>query len=281
MRFLRIWMTIVVFAGVLPHFSADARAETVSKWIETDQSRIRLISEFDGVKGHDPLRVGLQVQLAPGWKIYWRSPGDAGIPPQFDWAGSKNLKESVVSWPLPELFEAYGFSSWGYHDEVVFPIAIELSQSNVPLDLKLHLRFGICEQVCIPYEHDLSLSLNADSGKLTSEAPLIAKYAHLVPPQIGSKAAEVTQVHAEALGNQTFKIMALSASAFEQPGIIVEGNEGSYFSQNSVAISENGGAATFDISADLPGKKDRIEGQVLTVTVFDKSFSAEGKLTVR
>ncbi|MCX8508161.1 MAG: protein-disulfide reductase DsbD family protein, partial [Rhodobacteraceae bacterium] len=34
----------------------------------------------------------LRLTMAPGWKTYWRAPGDAGIPPRFDWTGSANLK---------------------------------------------------------------------------------------------------------------------------------------------------------------------------------------------
>ena len=64
----------------------------------------------------------LRITLNPGWKTYWRAPGDAGIPPLLDWSGSGNLESAEVTWPTPEVFSQNGMRSIGYTEELVLPV---------------------------------------------------------------------------------------------------------------------------------------------------------------
>ena len=66
----------------------------------------------------------LHLKLAPGWKTYWRAPGDAGIPPEFDWSGSSNMGAMSVTWPAPHVFHRTGMRSLGYSGDVVLPIVV-------------------------------------------------------------------------------------------------------------------------------------------------------------
>ena len=70
------------------------------------------------------VHLGLQFRLDPGWKIYWRSPGDAGFPPSLDWQGSENLAEAAIQWPVPHRFTLFGLQTFGYGGEVVLPILV-------------------------------------------------------------------------------------------------------------------------------------------------------------
>lgn len=92
----------------------------------------------------------LRITLAPGWKTYWRAPGDAGIPPRFDWSGSTNAQRVSLSYPLPNVFEFGGMRSIGYQKEVVFPIAVEPKTAGEPIRLSAELQIGVCEEVCVP-----------------------------------------------------------------------------------------------------------------------------------
>jgi len=269
-----------LITGILGFSPSSFAAEAASPWVETEQSRIRLISEYDGLKDLGAVRIGLQVQLEPGWKIYWRTPGDAGIPPQFDWTGSVNFKQSEVHWPVPEQFDVFGLSTWGYHDEVVYPITVTLKESGEPLDLKLKLFFGICEQVCIPYQHELALSLNNVSAVKSSQAELIEEFAKMVPKEIGSAATDISLVAAAILDDIHFSVTAQTNQQFSTPDIIVEGDEGAFFSVSSRKISEDGKTAVFEVTADLPGKTDTLKGQNIVVTVFDETTAAEGPLVI-
>ena len=72
----------------------------------------------------------LQLTLAPGWKTYWRAPGEAGIPPSFDWSGSSNIQSVGITWPTPKVMYQSGMRSVGYSDQVVFPMQITPSEDG-------------------------------------------------------------------------------------------------------------------------------------------------------
>ena len=74
------------------------------EWLDHDQTRVRLLAApGDGPSGEE-LRLGLQFELEPGWKIYWRTPGQAGITPELDWYGSDNLAAAEIRWSVPHCF---------------------------------------------------------------------------------------------------------------------------------------------------------------------------------
>lgn len=102
----------------------------------------------------------LRIRLAPGWKTYWRVPGDAGVPPEFDFEGSGNLDRLQVIWPAPEVSEQNGLRSVGYHDALVLPLRITPADPSQPVNLAASLDFGICHEVCVPVQLELSAELS-------------------------------------------------------------------------------------------------------------------------
>ncbi|MBL9064297.1 protein-disulfide reductase DsbD domain-containing protein [Tabrizicola sp.] len=103
----------------------------------------------------------VELQLAPGWKTYWRSPGDAGIPPSFDWSGSENVKSVRLHWPAPEVFEANGMQTIGYHERLVLPVEITPEDPSRPVRLSLVMALGVCDEICLPAMVELSSDLTA------------------------------------------------------------------------------------------------------------------------
>ena len=68
---------------------ASAQDAAVSPWSKAAYSSMRLIAGATAPSGKQ--RVGVEITMSPGFKTYWRSPGDAGVPPVFDWSGSENV----------------------------------------------------------------------------------------------------------------------------------------------------------------------------------------------
>lgn len=93
---------------------------------------------------------GLHLRLAPGWKTYWRAPGDAGIPPAFDWSGSDNVKAVRVLWPAPHVFELNGLRTIGYSGDVVLPIEVTPNDPARPVRLRGEVDLGVCRDICVP-----------------------------------------------------------------------------------------------------------------------------------
>ena len=92
----------------------------------------------------------LDLQLAPQWKTYWRAPGEAGIPPVFDWAGSTNLKSVQFHWPKPQVIALNGMKSIGYLNELVLPMEIVAQDPTQSVTLALKMDLGICHDICMP-----------------------------------------------------------------------------------------------------------------------------------
>lgn len=103
----------------------------------------------------------LEVTLSPGWKTYWRSPGEGGIPPLFDWSASDNLRDVVLHWPRPQVFDQAGLESIGYHDRLVLPITLTPGAPGAPIALRAQVQIGVCDDVCIPYRFTIDTALPA------------------------------------------------------------------------------------------------------------------------
>src|SRR3989338_385673 len=117
-------LAVLVGAGAAGAEPASAATAAASPWQETEQSALRLIAATETTGDAETLRLGLEFKMKPGWKVYWRSPGDAGFPPEPDWSKSRNLKTATLKWPAPERFSVLGLETLGYHDEVVLPLDV-------------------------------------------------------------------------------------------------------------------------------------------------------------
>jgi len=113
-----------------------------------------------GWRGADGRHIAaLSLTLAPGWKTYWRSPGEAGIPPILDFSGSSNLHAVRLHWPSPVVFEINGMQTIGYHDRLILPIEVTPQQVGQPVALQLHVDLGVCDDICLPANLSLTATL--------------------------------------------------------------------------------------------------------------------------
>lgn len=117
----------------------------------------------------------VELQLEPGWKTYWRQPGDSGLPPSFDWQGSNNLEELTIHWPAPEAIHSGDELTLGYHDRLVLPFTASPRQHGTAIDLSLSMDFGVCEKICVPAH----VTLNAPPPDMSSDPRITAALARV------------------------------------------------------------------------------------------------------
>src|SRR3984885_7164851 len=134
----------------------EARAQDASPWQKGMHAAVRLLA---GSRSGPVLLGGIAVQLDPGWKTYWRTSGDSGVPPRFDFSKSENVEAVTVLWPAPAEFDdgAGGFSP-GYHDQVVLPLRIVPKSNDKPVTLRANINYAVCEKICIPADASAELT---------------------------------------------------------------------------------------------------------------------------
>lgn len=256
---------------------AAADSETVaSATVTTDQTAVRLVSAVAGVGNLSAVPLGLQMTLKPGWKTYWRSPGDAGYPLTIDYAGSRNLASADLSWPAPHRFQLFGLQTFGYSNEVVFPITAHPQVPGQPMTVRAAVRYLVCETVCIPYTADLVLSVPAAPADLTDDAPLINRYRALVPGNGARSGLRLTQFGISTDGRLVADI-ASDTLPLTAPDLIVEGPASFEFGVPKTEISADGLQARLVVPVKADKTAPKLTDSDLTLTVVDGDRSLEQK----
>ncbi|MFT9063064.1 MAG: protein-disulfide reductase DsbD domain-containing protein [Acetobacter persici] len=153
----------------------------------TGHSVATLITDTDTTDGRAPLHVALRLKLQEGWHTYWRNPGDAGEAPAVTVTadGGATGKASTIIWPTPHRIPDASLMSYAYTGDVVLPMALALqpaaAQPGGPTTLKAHASWLVCENVCVPEEADLSVTLQPGPAHPSAEAPLFAAAADATP----------------------------------------------------------------------------------------------------
>jgi DsbC/DsbD-like thiol-disulfide interchange protein len=146
-------------------------ANDVTRWDGDARSAARLVAGSQRA-ADGALRAGVEIRLKAGWHTYWRYPGDAGVPPKFDFGASQNLRRAVVLWPAPQRIVEAGGSTLGFSSDVIFPIRVEPMDAKKPVLLRLKLDYAICEKLCVPAEATIELALGTFKGATSGDAAL-------------------------------------------------------------------------------------------------------------
>lgn len=139
---------IAALAAPLGPFSWPDAARAAGFTVLDDVVRIALLPGWREPSGRHV--AALRVDLAPGWKTYWRAPGEGGIPPVFDWSGSENVQGVALHWPTPHAFEQLGLTSVGYKTRLILPVEITPRLAGAPIRVAVDLQIGVCEDICLP-----------------------------------------------------------------------------------------------------------------------------------
>ncbi len=230
--------------STLDPFADPVQAEVLPGWQLPDGRRV----------------VGLQLTLEPGWKTYWRAPGDAGIPPAFDWSKARNLRSVSIAWPTPEVHVQNGMRSIGYSDVFTIPMTLEPKSGAKPVRLRGRMDLGVCADVCMP--HSLTFDATLDHSE-TKPTPKIAAALADVPysaREAGVKSA-VCRVAPTSDGMQIQAEIQMPHTGGREVAIIEPGmasvwvsetkaqRKGNTLTAVSEMIHENGGAFGIDRSA--------------------------------
>ncbi|AHM74996.1 protein-disulfide reductase DsbD family protein [Yersinia hibernica] len=217
-------------------------------------------------------RLLLNVQLAKGWKTYWRSPGEGGIAPTIAW--STPLDAVNWYWPVPQRFDVSGISTQGYHEQAVLPLVIS---GQVPTILSGILTLSTCSNVCIltdyPFSLDLSAAVSAESqqqfahdfAQAMGQVPIANALTQHIQAGFSQGEVQILAQRAEGWQRPELFFDTLADVDLGKPIVTVQGNQLSV----RVPATDGWGESTGDL-----------RGKPLTLVMTDAGLAQEATVTI-
>lgn len=248
--------------------------------------KAEIFSPITATGQESSIPAALRLDLEEGWDTYWRTPGDAGLAPHFDWAGSDNLKSAAAQWPAPHRFTTLDLESFGYKDTVIFPVTLTPETPGQAISLKLRLDLLVCKDICVPETHSLAFTLPAGEG---AKGPRAAEYQAALK-RIPA-AAENVRFENPALAfdgsNNVFLVTeaTLPHTPSRKADLFVEHESGLIFGAPQIARDSKSGKTVFRMmshaTAALEIQQKDLTGAPFTLTYVDGDTLAEqGGLTL-
>ncbi|MCH8166419.1 MAG: hypothetical protein IIC03_00595 [Proteobacteria bacterium] len=250
--------------------AGPARSQAV---VSTGESFVRVTLLPGRAEPGGGRMAGLVLDVAPEWKTYWRNPGAAGIPPQFDWSGSRNLASAEVFWPRPKFFESFGLTTLGYSGRVVFPVRLVPERPDRAIEIRLGLALGVCREICVLQE--TTVELRIEPGAPAVGAVLVAMAEAAVPRPGAELGLTGASCRISGAGKKRrFDAVLEFAQALRDPVVILEGPALTWFSGVETTV-EPGGSLHVGAELSLLDETLWINRSQIRMTVLAGDFAAD------
>ncbi|MBL8574359.1 MAG: hypothetical protein JNM13_11840 [Hyphomicrobiaceae bacterium] len=274
---------LVFAAGLLLAAHLPGVATPVAVAVAADTSRVTVMgatlelvaAEFAGADAH----AGLAIRLEPGWKTYWRYPGDSGIAPMLDWSGSRNVGAIALAFPAPHRFADPMGTSIGYKGPVVLPLAITPKDPGAAIDLRLKVDLGLCRDICVPAHGDLATRIEPGRRAAKSEADELAAFAARVPRPVAlaDPAAAIAVAAIEAAGGKPpeYQLTIRAPAAGGEVDVLAEGPDGWALPLPERIAAPGADLTRWRVVIDGIPRAAKIPGSPLRLTLIQGSTSVE------
>lgn len=230
MKPLVISMLVVLASYSLGH------AGQLSNQANFDHSSVRL---FQAELKNSAWHAGLEITLPGKWKTYWKVPGDAGIPPDFDWSKSANVASVDIAWPAPRRYYDQAGESIGYKHQVVFPLTVHPVDATKPVSLRLKLFYAVCDEICIPAQAEVGIDITKPQTN-PDDMALLDQFSARVPV-LDHPRVKIRSVRAEQSAESLALLVNISGvNMSDQTDVFVDGFDLAYFRKPKLAGGSDG-----------------------------------------
>lgn len=202
-------------------------------WVSADEMQARIISGTSSIGDQAQIEAALEIRMSPGWHSYWRSSGDSGLPPRFNWENSENIDTIEVSYPTPKRFDEMGLTTFGYDGNLTMPMVITLKEPNKDAALNMRLDTMVCKDICIPQTLDLTLAIPAGDGTPSKNVRLIDFAKTKIPQSEDTSNLKIENI---TVGPDAIVVNAYSQRGFDNSDIFVEVGEHSLTSKPNFEV---------------------------------------------
>lgn len=275
-RLATITRTCVKFLATLLILLPMLASAQSTGWISAPEHppvKMRMMSTGEQSNDGKIIQTVLDVELSGDWKTYWRSPGEGGIPPSWDWSQSSNIESVEWHWPIPKYYEQLGVMTLGYKKHVSFPVTLTLKDPNQPALFRANLTFPSCTTICVLHDYAIELPIDGQSLALDEQAMFLFNQGMSRAPKSAYHVSNEQLFWDKA--NQQLVVQLDNDQAWDKPQVLIDGESviDDFFAQPALHITDNTLTAVFDVSNWL-GEVDLTE-RVVNVTVSDTSFAEE------
>ncbi|MFQ3175095.1 MAG: suppressor for copper-sensitivity B [Psychromonas sp.] len=250
-------------------FSTLALAKTSTGWItDSNHPPVSVLVELSGQINKDKHSVNalLQVRLADQWKTYWRSPGEGGVAPSFDFSNSTNIKEVSWLWPAPKRYPVSGVETIGYKKQVNFPLTITLQNISQLARLKGVLTLASCTNICVLSDYKIDLTF--EPNRLVSAPEVVFKFGQA----LGTIPLLITEQQlSQDQDNATISRVRSSWNPLKQQ-LMVQLNNKFGWSKPDIFIDSDDPELAY-VTFSVPNIN--IKNQTMTATIKASSWSGE------
>lgn len=161
----------------------------------------------------------ISFELKNNAKIYWRNPGELGLPTKFNFSKSRNLKKAEILWPVPELYLKNNVASYVYQQDTDFVVKLTPNDSDKDIQLDADISFAICQKSCSSYKINLSNVISDNSYDIGVAMEAIAK----TPQENGSDGLNIHKVEQEIIdGKHWLNVEFTSEETLWDPQIFLD-----------------------------------------------------------
>jgi len=154
---------LLLFAGLSAQaqpFAPNSEPRDAKASFDADHVRVELLVPGKDLYIGDWNDAGIYFKLEPGWHVYWKNPGDAGLPPHVEWMLPAGITAGPLQFTAPTRLPLGPLMDYGYEDEVLFPVALNVAKTTKPglAVLQAHVDWLVCRGSCVPGKAELEAS---------------------------------------------------------------------------------------------------------------------------
>jgi DsbC/DsbD-like thiol-disulfide interchange protein len=282
----RMGALAIAFVGAFVSDGAWA-AEPIAAatpWVEAQAARLRLVAGADAARTGKSFLAGVEIVMAQGWKTYWRNPGEAGVPPNFDWSGSTNTASIKVAYPAPIRLVDPAAEMIGYKTSVLFPVEVSPQDPSQAAELRLALEFAVCREICIPAQASMQLTLPPALLKGAPAAVVAAAQARVPrsPPTLRGSDPRLLRVTANLEGPAPFlQIEAKFPAGSAGADLFIEAPDGIFLPMAQKLPGGSDATVRFMVDLSRSGVAPELKGKALTLTLVSDAGASEVAWTLR